>query len=150
MPELVNYCSVIMGNLWSVESLLGIESPVKSSEGKSKEELTNAAGKSMLQIHKQFPQAASFAYTFRLEKEYWAILQHGKERAISKQYALKKVVDRAGSGDCFMGGLIYGLFHKHPPLKVIDFAAAAAVGKLAETGDSTSQTIDDVKKIMNT
>jgi len=149
MPELVNYCSLIMGNIWSVESLLGIQAPVKSSEGRSTQELTDAAGKSMLQLHQHYPQAESFAYTFRLETDYWAVLQHGKDRSISKQYAMGKAVDRVGSGDCFMGGLIYGLYNKHAPQQVIDFAAAAAVGKLKEKGDATDQAIEDVKKIMS-
>jgi 2-dehydro-3-deoxygluconokinase len=144
MPELVKYCHVIMGNTWSAESLLGIKATVSDSNGKTKEELIDAAGKSMLQLHKQFPVATTFAYTFRLEKEYWAVLQHGPERVVSKEHSINNVVDKAGSGDCFMGGLIYGLKNKLTPQEVINFAASAAVGKLQEKGDTTSQTIDDV------
>ena len=145
MPGLVTYCNVIMGNLWAVESLLGIPSSIKESEGKTKEELVEATGKSMLQLHKQYPKAETFAYTFRLEKEYFAILQHGPKMAISKTFEIRNVIDKAGSGDCFMGGLIYGLSNGHLPDEIINFAASAAVGKLAEKGDSTKQTIEQVK-----
>ena len=145
MPELVKYCKVIMGNLWAVESLLGINSTIKESEGKSKEQLVDAAGKSMLQLHKQFPAATTFAYTFRLEKEYMAVLQHGPSMVVSKTYTIENVVDKAGSGDCFMGGLIYGLKNNHSTEEVINFAASAAVGKLQENGDSTKQTIETIK-----
>ena len=148
MPELVSYCHVIMGNIWAVESLLGLESPIKSSAGKSNEELVDAAGKSMLSLHKHYPQATDFAYTFRLDKQYWALLQHGPEMEVSDYHELGSVVDRVGSGDCFMGGLIYGLYHRHPAKEVINYAAAAAIGKLQELGDTTRQSVADVKKIM--
>jgi 2-dehydro-3-deoxygluconokinase len=148
MPGLVKHCNVIMGNLWAVESLLGIPSPINESEGKTKEELVEATGKSMLQLHKQFPKAEAFAYTFRLEKEYFGVLQHGPKMAVSKTYEIKNVIDKAGSGDCFMGGLIYGLINDHSTDDTINFAAAAAVGKLSEKGDSSKQTIEQVKARM--
>ena len=44
-----------------------------------------------------------------------------------------------------MGGLIYGLINKHDIQDIINFAAAAAVGKLQEKGDTTKQTIEQVK-----
>lgn len=145
MPELVSYCHLIMGNIWAAESLLGIPSPIESSAGKTKEELVEAAGKSMLQLHKQYPQALSFAYTFRLEKDYWAVLQHGPEMAVSKQFLIGEVIDKVGSGDCFMAGLIYGMYQQNMPGEIINYAAAAAVGKLQEVGDATRQTIEQVK-----
>jgi 2-dehydro-3-deoxygluconokinase len=51
IPALITYCDVVMGNLWSAEKLLGISSPVEDSTGKTKEELIEAAGKSMKAIH---------------------------------------------------------------------------------------------------
>lgn len=147
MPELVQHCQVIMGNIWSVESLLGMPSPVASSAGKTKEELAAAAGESMLNLHKQYVNATTFAYTFRLDDAYWAILQHGPEQCISPEFDMAHAADRIGSGDCFMGGLIYGLYYQHQPQDIIDYAAAAAVGKLGEKGDATRQTVTDVQRI---
>jgi 2-dehydro-3-deoxygluconokinase len=148
MPDLVQYCHIIMGNLWSVESLLGIASPIKESVGKTHDELVQASGESMLQLHRHYPQATTFAYTFRLENNYWAVLQHGPERVISKQFAIGKVVDGVGSGDCFMAGLIYGIYSNHSPHDIINYSAAAAVGKLHEKGDATSNTIESVNTIL--
>lgn len=144
MPELVKYCHVIMGNIWSAENLLGIEATIKDSAGKTRDELIKAAGESMLQLHKQYPNATTFAYTFRLEQEYWAVLQHGVETVVSEKFSINNVIDKAGSGDCFMAGLIYGLHHKHSPRDIINYAAAAAVGKLQEKGDATMQTIEQI------
>ncbi len=145
MPELIKYCDVIMGNLWSAETLLWINATINDSAGKSHEELIDAAGKSMLQLHQQYPTASTFAYTFRLQHEYFGVLQHGKEMAVSENFMIENVIDKAGSGDCFMAGLIYGLLHKYSPQQIVNFAAAAATGKLYETGDSTQQTEDDVR-----
>ena len=148
MPGLVSHCNVIMGNLWAVESLLGIGSPLKESAGKTKDELAEATGKSMLQLHKDYEKAETFAYTFRLDNEYFGVLQHGPKMAVSKTFEIKNVVDKAGSGDCFMGGLIYGFTNKNSTDEIINFAASAAVGKLSEKGDSTKQTIEQVKARM--
>lgn len=145
MPELVSYCHLIMGNIWAAETLLGIASTIESSANKTTQELVDAAGKSMLQVHAQFPQARGFAYTFRLEKEYWGVLQHGSKMAVSSKFIIGEVIDKVGSGDCFMAGLIYGFYQKHSPQEIINYAAAAAVGKLQETGDATQQTIEQVK-----
>ncbi len=144
MPALVQYCHIIMGNIWSVESLLGIEATLKDSDGKSQQQLVDAAGKSMLQLHSLYPNATTFAYTFRMKKDYWAVLQHGKEMATSKDFLTGDIVDGSGSGDCFMAGLIYGLYQNHLPQEIINYAAAAAVGKLQEKGDATNQTIKQI------
>jgi 2-dehydro-3-deoxygluconokinase len=68
---------------------------------------------------------------------------------ISPHFKIVKVVDKVGSGDCFMAGLLYGLYKSHNPQDIIDFAAAAAIGKLNEYGDATSQSVEDVNEILN-
>ena len=145
MPELVQYCNVIMGNMWSVETLLGLKSPIESSAGRSSKELEDAAGNSMLLLHQHYPKATSLGYTFRLDKDYWGVLQHGREMAVSKRFKIDSVVDKVGSGDCFMAGLIFGLYHGQGPKDIINYAAAAAFGKLQELGDATRQTVEQVK-----
>lgn len=146
MPALVQHCHIIMGNIWAAETLLGIEATIKESDGKSKEELIDAAGKSMLQLHQYYPKATTFAYTFRLPEDYWAVLQHGANMVASKQFSIGDVIDKSGSGDCFMAGLIYGLYKNHSSQQIINYAAAAAVGKLQEKGDATNQTIEQINE----
>ena len=146
MPDLVKYCHVIMGNIWAAETLLGIEAPIGESTGKTKDELAAAAAESINRLQQQFPAASTFAYTFRLEEEYWAFLQKATDKNVSKSFCINEVVDKAGSGDCFMAGLIYGLSNQLPTQQVVDFAAAAAVGKLYERGDSTRQSIEQINK----
>jgi len=148
MPALVKYCHVVMGNIWAAESLLGIEAPIKESTGKSKEQLIEAAGLSMKKIHENYPNVQTMAYTFRLNQSYYAIIQHGAEMKVSREFEMKNIVDKVGSGDCFMAGLIYGLYHKHQPQEIIDYAAAAAIGKLQEKGDASNQTIESIQKTL--
>jgi 2-dehydro-3-deoxygluconokinase len=148
MAALVPYCDVIMGNLWSAERLLGIRSTITDSIGKTKETLVEAAVASMAAMQHQYPKAKNFAYTFRLEKEYFALLRKDDVTTVSGIYPIESVKDKVGTGDCFMAGLIGGLYQQRQAKAVIDFAAAAAVGKLYEIGDSTKQKIEDVKKIM--
>lgn len=119
MPELVNYCSVIVGNIWSVESLLGVPSNLESKVGKSKQELEDAAAQSMMDMKRQFEHATSIAYTFRSEKNYWAVLQQGKEKVVSREFEMGEEID---NDDTFVAGLIYGLFNKQAPQEVVDFA----------------------------
>ena len=58
---------------------------------------------------------------------------------VSSEFTTTGVVDRSGSGDCFMAGLIYGLYNQHEKQELLDFATAAAFGKLQEQGDATGQ-----------
>jgi 2-dehydro-3-deoxygluconokinase len=146
MPDLVKYCHVIMGNIWAVESLLGISSVIESSEGKTNAELVDAAFEMIAKMQTVYPLAKTIAFTFRLQNDYFAVLQHEKGVAVSRNFEINQVVDKVGSGDCFMGGLIYGLYNKLATKEIINFSAAAAIGKLQEAGDATSQSVDDVFK----
>jgi 2-dehydro-3-deoxygluconokinase len=145
MPQLVQHCDVVMGNLWAVEQLLGIPSPIESSEGMSAEELTQAAQQSMQALKAYFPKARHIAYTFRLHEHYFGVLNH-QAMYTSPVFTLDNVVDRVGSGDCFMAGLIHSIRHQIEPQKAISLAAAAAVNKLGELGDATSSNIDEIMK----
>jgi 2-dehydro-3-deoxygluconokinase len=150
MPELVNYCDVVMGNIWSAATLLGEQPTLPGSDGKTQAELVTGAMQSIDQLHKRFPRARNWAYTFRLEKEYFAVLKNENESVVSKLYEVRDVKDKAGSGDCFMAGIIFGLRNHHPLQQIVDFAAAAAIGKLQEAGDTSRQTLEMVYEKMKT
>lgn len=146
MPALLKYCHVVMGNIWAAESLLGIRSTILTSTGKSTEELIAGAVESMTNLQKNYPSVKTVAYTFRLEEMYFAAMLHNNEFYLSKEYLQKDAVDRVGSGDCFMAGLIYGIHNNNLSEDIINFSAAAAVGKMQEKGDATNQTIEDIKR----
>ena len=146
MPSLVKYCDVIMGNVWSANTLLGIPVDENIHSDTSKEAYLNHSLKTSQQIQQKFPKCTSVANTFRLDyKEqgirYFTALYQNEKQVSSPEFLADTIADKVGSGDCFMAGLIYGLYNHHPQQKVIDFATSAAYGKLYEKGDITSQDV---------
>jgi 2-dehydro-3-deoxygluconokinase len=150
MYPLMKYCDVVMGNMWAAESLLNVSSPVNDSKGKMQQELIDAAGISMRQVQEKWPQIQTIAYTFRLESSYFAVMLHDNEKTVSKELTLNNVIDKVGTGDSFMAGLIYGLGNKHQQQQMIDFAAAAAVSKFAVKGDFNTASQPVIQQMIST
>ena len=149
MPELVSYCDIIMGNLWSVQDLLGIHVDADIHNDKAKNSYAAHAAHQSTLLMDHYPKCKAVAYTFRFTNgncvDYFATFNTNKEHYISASFTTVKVVDQVGSGDCFMGGLIYGLYKNMKSQEIINYAAAAAFGKLQEMGDATQQTVEKIK-----
>jgi 2-dehydro-3-deoxygluconokinase len=149
MPELVKYCDVIMGNIWSANTLLGIHVDDDIHNKGKKTDYLEHAKQTAIAIQKQFPECKTVANTFRFDNEdginYYASLFSEREQYHSIEFKTNKVIDKVGSGDCFMAGLIYGLSKKYAPQDIINFAASAAFGKLHEAGDATKQSVETIK-----
>jgi len=151
MPSLVKHCDLIMGNIWSANRLLGIPLDEKIHEKKSMEAYLEQAQQTSQTIREQYPNSKLVANTFRLEEEeglvYYACLDwEGKQYTSQKFFPI--VIDRVGTGDCFIAGLIFGKIKFREPQRIIDFATAAACGKFSEKGDVTRQKIEDVEAIL--
>ncbi len=145
IPELVEYADLIMGNLWSADKLLGIKCSIENTINISHDELIAAVSICCNNIRKVY-KATKLAFTFRMENQYFAVYESEEKLFISKSYSINDIVDKVGSGDCFMAGLIYGNLQLNNPQNIIDFATAAAVGKLYEKGDTTNQSIQAIIK----
>lgn len=151
MPSLVEYCNVIMGNVWSANTLLGIYVDENIHSNTSKEAYLSHSLKSSEEIQQKFPKCTSVANTFRFDDKeegiryFTALYQNGKQISSQEFYA-DAITDKVGSGDCFMAGLIYGLYKHHSQQQIIDYAASAAYGKLFETGDATSQDVITIRE----
>lgn len=148
MLPLLADCDVVMGNMWAVESLLGIPSPIKDSNGKSVEELIVAAEINIASLQDVFKNIKHIAYTFRLAENYFGVLHQDKTTTVSNIYKINEVVDKVGSGDCFMAALIYGLLSELPSNDIINRSAVAAIGKMQEKGDATKQTMSAIESKM--
>jgi len=152
MPELLAYCDLVMGNIWSANSLLGV--PVDGTIHLQHDPAVylQHATQTAQAIRTRFPQCSTVANTFRFDADkgihYYAALDTAEGQFVSPQFNTEIVVDKIGSGDCFMGGLIYGHYNKLSPQQIISYAAAAAFGKLQEKSDATSQTVNDVQRLL--
>ena len=156
MARLLPYCDVVMGNIWSAHDLLGIPIDLHLIGKKEKSGYLQHAHQTSTKILKRFARVKTVACTFRFEKgehgiSYYACLYSAHHWADSSEYESERIVDRVGTGDCFMAGLIYGLYRHLPEEEVIQFAASAGFGKFFETGDSTRQDLktiqDRIKKV---
>ena len=151
MPELLQYCDVVMGNIWSAETMLNIKVPENIHDDNAKENYVQQAKKTSEEIIKQFPKCKIVANTFRFDKkdiEYFGTVFSSNNLYVSISYKTEEVIDRVGSGDCFMAGLIYGVYNHLPFQQVVNFATAAAFQKLFIKGDFTNKTVDEIKSFI--
>lgn len=152
MPALVEHCDLVMGNIWSANTLLGTPVDEHIHDKRSKHTYTDHAAATSIEIMKRFPKCTTVANTFRFDGDanqilYYTSLYTGGEAYNSNEFSCKGVADRSGSGDCFMAGLIYGMYNQHAPKDILSYASAAAFGKLQEMGDATGQDVLTVSKI---
>lgn len=148
MPELVEQCDIVMGNLWAEERMLDI--PVPENLPDEKEAYLEQSQRTSEAVMARFPKCKQVANTFRFDRtkglHYYATLYTSNQLFVSAQHQTVTVVDRVGSGDTFMAGLLYGGYHNHPPQQVIDFAAAAAFTKLFIKGDASNASVEEVNR----
>ncbi len=155
MPALTKHADLIMGNLWAANRLLNIEiDPKVAVNDATKEDYLAHSIQTAKAIQAAYPKCKVVANTFRFDAfesgiEYYTTLFVDGEQYVSPVFTTTSVVDKVGSGDCFMGGLIYGFVNHHAPQDIIDFAAAAAYGKLQEYGDATQQDVAAVHAVLN-
>jgi 2-dehydro-3-deoxygluconokinase len=149
MPQLAKYCDLIMGNVWAAETMLGIPVEPNIHESGQKSIYLKEALNSSEHIMLQYPRCKAVANTFRFdassEINYYTTLFTGGDFYSSHEYQSAKVVDKVGSGDCFMAGIIYGFYNQTSPAETLEFAAAAAFEQLFVKSDATDKTVDDIK-----
>jgi 2-dehydro-3-deoxygluconokinase len=152
MPDLVQYCNLVMGNIWAAEKMLGMA--VSSKMSPDKESYLEQSARTSAAIMKAFPKCTQVANTFRFDQgngiQYYASLFTGDQMHVSSEHGTDRIIDKVGSGDTFMAGLIYGNYHRLPPQETINFSAAAAFSKLFVKGDATTKSADEIKKLYTT
>lgn len=140
MPKLVQYCDVIMGNIWAANKMLGVSVDLSLNRQTSVDQYFESANASAAEIFSKFPNCAHVANTFRFMDNpkhnlFYGTYHNRKGNFISKVRETNKVIDRIGSGDAFMAGLIYSLVEDNNGQEIIEKATSAGYKKLFTQGD---------------
>lgn len=148
MPELLQYCDLVMGNVWAAEKMLGIPVMGDIHESGQKSIYLKEALKTSEAIMQQYPKCKAVANTFRFDEgkgiRYYTALYTDDHLYHSAEYTSDYVVDKVGSGDCFMAGLIYGYYKQWAPSDTLNYATAAAYDKLYIAGDATNSSAEKI------
>ena len=149
MPALISYCQVVMGNVWSLETMLGIPLGTGFAGRMPHEAYLEQAERSSRVLLQRFSNCQAVANTFRFHQQagitYYSTLLTKDGMEVSGTYKAESAPSKVGSGDCYMAGLIYGLLQRHAPREVVSFASAAGFTKLFVESDATNMTVDQIK-----
>jgi 2-dehydro-3-deoxygluconokinase len=143
MPELLGYCDVVLADIDSAKLYFGInadkENPVENTCRLLQDVLPGARFIAMTMREQE--SADNNIYTGYLWNE--GILY------TSKSYSINNIVERIGSGDAFMAGLLDALRNKQTLQQVIEFATACSVMKHSMIGDFNVATKEEIETIIH-
>ncbi|MBJ7880130.1 sugar kinase [Gelidibacter salicanalis] len=148
MPELLQYTNVMLGDLETAFFMLGKE------KIKPKYQDKKALAPLYQTLFELCPNLTIAATTLRNSisasyQQIGGILYDGNQIFTSDIKDVRPVVDRVGSGDAFMGGLIYGLLEYNKDLqRTLDFAVAACCLKHTISGDYNLATLQEIEKML--
>lgn len=154
MPELIEYCDILLGGNDDSLKMLGLEVPVCGDELNIEEEALLVVQRCAI-WSQRFPRLKHIASTLRrslsasrnlLAGAYW----NSTGFYLSRQYDIDPIVDRVGGGDAFMGGLLHGLIRfPNEGQKIVETATAASVLKHSIEGDVAFITEDELNRFVS-
>jgi 2-dehydro-3-deoxygluconokinase len=150
MRELVRHVDVAIANEEDCQMALGVKAEIDVHSGQlDRGEYRKLAEK----VLAEFANLQKIAITLRESKSashngWSACLHDGKEFLLSRHYEITHIVDRVGGGDCFAGGLIYGLQTMASAQDALEFAVAASCLKHSIPGDFNRFTADEVRSLL--
>ena len=147
MPELLKYSNVILGDLDTAFFMLGKDQ--LNPDYQNKESLPGLYDL----LFKELPHLQTVATTLRYSvsashQKIGGVLYDGKKLLTAPIREVTPVVDRVGSGDAFMGALIYGLLNAEgDKQKALNMAVAACCLKHTISGDYNLATLEEIEKL---
>src|SRR6266567_89660 len=150
MRELVKFVDIGIANEEDCQMALGIKSESDVHSGKlDQSEYRKLAEK----VRAEITNLKVLAITLRESKSashngWSACLYNGKDFLVSRHYEITHIVDRVGGGDCFAGGLIYGLRELGGHQEALEFAVAASCLKHSLPGDFNRFTVEEVGALL--
>lgn len=149
MPKLLQYTDILLGDIDTACLVTG--------QKRMTPDYNNIEEVSKLYdaVLKKYPNIKIMATTLRYSinashQKIGGIMYNRKEVIKATLREVIPVIDRVGSGDAFMGGLIFGLLSKPNNFQyAIDFAAAACCLKHSISGDYNLVSITEVEKLIS-
>lgn len=152
MREMVSFCDLAVGNEEDAEKVFGIATPnINLTNEKANVDSYQSVCESLAS---QFPSLKTIAITLRgsysANHNTWgAVLWDQGKFFVSPTFDLTHIVDRVGTGDSFVGGLVFGLLQNSADLQwVLNFASAASALKHTVVGDFNLVSRKEVENLM--
>ncbi len=150
MPLLVEQTDYCIANEEDCQAALGIEADVDVHSGQLSHGVYRALAEKVLN---RYPNLKGIAITLReshsASRNGWSACFHNRtDFLLSRHYDITHIVDRVGGGDCFAGGLIFGLLHLPSHQEALEFAVAASCLKHSIPGDFNRFTRDEVEGLI--
>ncbi|QHV97652.1 sugar kinase [Spirosoma endbachense] len=138
MPALTEGCTLILGNKSLFSELYGVVGSTFIE-----------AGRAMM---RRFPTIKYVTDTKRnslsaSHNQLSAKLYDGSTVHKSRVYDIQPIVDRIGTGDAYMAGLIYGLLTFNDPQRAVEFGSAASALKHTIPGDVNLATVTEIETL---
>lgn len=135
MPDLIQHADLVLGDPKTANLMLGTSVVLKDFYHKGAELLPVYE-----EFHKLFPNVGYFAMTMRTVRSanhhaLGGALYHKGAMYEAPDIEVSPIIERIGSGDAFMAGLICGLITGKSEQETISFATAASALKLTIPGD---------------
>jgi 2-dehydro-3-deoxygluconokinase len=149
MTKLLQYCDIIMSNIWFEEIILKI--PLPEMNLYSQENYVSLSKEISQEIMKRFPKCKIIANSFCFndaETEHYATILSNNNFYCSASYKTNSPIDASGTYDCFIAGIIYGIYNHLPFQQAINFANAAGFQKLLTKGNMNDKTTEEVKSFI--
>jgi 2-dehydro-3-deoxygluconokinase len=150
MRELVRLTDVAVANEEDCQKALGLQVDVDVESGSL--DVTKYRGLTQ-RVLAEYPNLKLIAITLRESRSashngWSACLDNRQEFLVSRHYEITHIVDRVGGGDCFAGGLIYGLLRLPSHQEALEFAVAASCLKHSIPGDFARLSTAEVEGLL--
>ena len=142
MPELLQYCDVILADVDTAKLYFGIEP-----------DAANLVESTFTLLKKALPNVKHIAMTMRKQEsassnQYTGYLWNEGKIYTSQPYHIQQIAERIGAGDAFMAGLIHSFKTKKNLHEAIEFATACGVIKHSITGDFNIATLEEITTVI--
>jgi 2-dehydro-3-deoxygluconokinase len=140
MPALIQQTDIVVAGMTDFENCAGI----KGADFIDTCRLAMENFPNIKKITSTHRESVSSSHN-RMRAQLW----DGSSLYTSREYDLTHIVDRVGTGDAYMAGLIYGWLNKKSDQQTLEFAIAACALKHSVPGDVNLVTVEEVEALQS-